>query len=274
MPDNRPVGVFDSGVGGLSVLGELVRQLPHEDFLYLADSAHCPYGPRSAEEIRQLSQAISRFLIDQGAKAIVVACNTASAAALTSLRAAFDVPFVGMVPAVKPAAALTASRRVGVLATRATVNGTLFNDVVERFAAGVEVLNQVADGLVERVEAGDVDEPATEALLHRYLDPMLTAGIDTLVLGCTHYPFLIPTIRRIAGPTLVILDPSSAVARQAGRVLAEHGLLAERDRSGQVSYFTTDDPAAFMRVLQQLAGEQRYGMVTAVTKVELSRQKA
>jgi glutamate racemase len=256
MPDNRPVGVFDSGVGGLSVLRELTRQLPHEDFLYLADSAHCPYGRRSPEEIRQLSQAIAGYLVDRGAKAIVVACNTASAAALAWLRATFDVLFVGMVPAVKPAAMLTVSRRIGVLATRATVDGALFNDVVERFATGVELLTQVGDGLVERVEAGDVDGPETEALLRRYLDPLLDAGIDALVLGCTHYPFLVPAIRRIAGPDLVILDPSPAVARQAGRVLAERDLLAERDRPGRVSYFTTGDPAAFALVLERLTGSR------------------
>jgi glutamate racemase len=256
MGDNRPVGVFDSGVGGLSVLRELIRELPHEDFLYLADSAHCPYGRRPPEEVRRLSREISALLIDRGAKAIVVACNTASAAALASLRAAFDVPFVGMVPAVKPAAAHTETGRVGVLATRGTVDGELFGDVVTRFATGVELMTRTGDGLVERVEAGDTDGPETMALLHDYLDPMLAAGIDALVLGCTHYPFLTPAIRRIAGPELQILDAGPAVARQAARVLAEQDLLAGRARRGRVAYLTTGDAESFRRVAARLMGRR------------------
>lgn len=255
MTDNRPVGVFDSGVGGLSVVRELIRELPYEDFLYLADSAHCPYGPRPAPEIRRLSHAISALLVERGAKAIVVACNTASAAALSSLRASFEMPFVGMVPPVKPAAMRTATGRVGVLATQGTVNGDLFADVVDRFAGDVELITRVGTGLVERVEAGEPDGPETEALLHAYLDPMLEAGIDTVVLGCTHYPFLIPTIRRIAGPELNVLDSGQAVARQARRVLAERSLLAERDRPGQIAYLTTGDPLMLGRVVARLMGE-------------------
>ena len=251
-----PIGVFDSGVGGLSVLAEIARQLPHEDLLYFADSAHCPYGPRPAEEIRRLSCAVVEFLLEQGAKLIVVACNTASAAALTHLRQTFAVPIVGMVPAVKPAATVTNRKVVGVLATRATVQGQLFAEVVEQFATGVEVIPQVCPGLVERVEAGEINGPEVEALLRRYLKPLLERGADTLVLGCTHYPFLIPAMRRIVGADVAILDPSPAVARQAGRVLAKRGLLNPKAGPGRRVYFTSGDPAAFAALLEKLMGER------------------
>ena len=187
------IGVFDSGVGGLSVLRHVRAQLPAADLLYLADTAHVPYGPRSLAEVRGFSAAITRFLRARGADVIVVACNTASAAALKPLRAAFpDVPFVGMEPAVKPAAEQTRSGVVGVLATPATFQGELFNSVVERFAQGVRVIPQVCPGLVEQIEAGALNTPATEQMLRGWVEPLLAQGIDALVLGCTHYPFVIP----------------------------------------------------------------------------------
>ena len=251
-----PIGVFDSGVGGLSVLAEIARQLPHEDLLYFADSANCPYGPRPTEEIQQLSRAVVEFLLGQGAKLIVVACNTASAAALTYLRQTFAVPIVGMVPAVKPAVTMTESKVVGVLATRVTLQGRLFSDVVERFATDIEVIPQVCPGLVERVEAGELNGPETEALLRRCLEPPLERGADILVLGCTHYPFLIPAMRRIAGADVAILDPSPAVARQVGRVLAERGLLNPKAEPGRRVYLTSGDPTAFAALLETLMGER------------------
>jgi glutamate racemase len=251
-----PIGVFDSGVGGLSVLAEITRQLPHEDLLYFADSANCPYGPRPAEEIRRLSRAVVEFLLRQRAKMIVVACNTASAAALTDLRRTFAVPIVGMVPAVKTAAMATDCKVIGVLATRATVDGQLFAEVVKRFAAGVQVITRVCPGLVEQVEAGEIDGPETEALLQRCLEPLLKRGMDTLVLGCSHYPFLIPAMRRIVGADVTILDPSSAVARQVERVLAEQGLLHPKAEPGRRVYFTSGDAAAFATLLEKLTGER------------------
>lgn len=247
---HAPIGVFDSGVGGLSVWREIVRCLPHEDTLYLADSAHCPYGARSAEEIRQLSAAVAAFLVDQGCKILVVACNTASAAALRYLRAAFEVPIVGMVPAVKPAVQQTHTGKVGVLATGVALDGQLFQEVQDRFADGVAVHSVTCPGLVELVEAGQTEAPETEILLRRCLNPLLSADIDVLVLGCTHYPFLAPVIRRIAGPGLVLLDPSPAVAEQTRRVLARGGLLSARTRAGQHTFFTSGEPAvlaAFLR---------------------------
>jgi glutamate racemase len=213
------LAVFDSGVGGLSVLRELRAQLPAADLLYLADQAHVPYGPRPAAEIRAFAEGLTRWLLEQGAQTIVVACNTASAVALRPLRAAFPgVPFVGMEPAVKPAAARSRARAVGVIATPVTFQGELFASVVDRFARGVQVLPQTCPGLVEQIEAGDLDGPRTRAILRAALAPLLEAGIDSLVLGCTHYAFVLPALAEIAGPGVEIIDPSPAVARQAARV--------------------------------------------------------
>ncbi len=253
MPQHA-VGVFDSGVGGLSVLREVVRRLPHHDMLYLADSAHVPYGPRRLEEIRALARGITSFLIDRGACVVVVACITASAASLHDLRAHFQVPIVGMEPAVKPAVEHTRSRHVGVIATQATFQGELFARLVERFAQDTVVHTQACPDLVERVEAGQTDGPETEALLRRYLEPMLAAGIDSLVLGCTHYPFLRPAIERViasAGKQVEVIDPAPAVARQTERVLErlDH-LVAEG--SGQVTYLTSGDPVAFEAQVRRL----------------------
>jgi glutamate racemase len=245
------IGVFDSGVGGLSVLREIVGQLPGYDLLYLADSAHVPYGSRQASEVRGYSRAITAFLVGQGACAVVVACNTASAAALHALRAQFGVPIVGMEPAVKPATERTRSRHVGVIATRATFQGELFARLVERFSHDVTVHTQACPGLVERVEAGLLDGAETEALLRDALSPLLEAGIDSLVLGCTHYPFLRPAIERVVGPGVEVIDPAPAVARQAGRVVQQQGARCAQG-TGQVTYFTSGDPAEFEAQIRRL----------------------
>jgi glutamate racemase len=213
------VGFFDSGVGGLSVWNAVIQRLPHLPTLYVADSAHCPYGPRPAAQIRQFARDIARFLLEQGATLVVVACNTASAAALTTLRAELPVPVVGMEPAIKPAVAQTRTGHIGVLATRGTVHGDLFRTTSARYAAGASVHVQVGEGLVECVEAGRADGPETEALLREVLHPMLGAHVDQIVLGCTHYPFLLPVIRRIVPPGVTVIDPAEAVARQVERVL-------------------------------------------------------
>lgn len=251
--DARPMGVFDSGIGGLSVLRALVRQLPGEDMLYFADTANCPYGARPRAEIERLSHAVAKFLVTHDAKLVVVACNTASAAALPALRARFDIPFVGMVPAVKPAAARSVTRKIGVLATAGTVQGALYSEVVERFANGVEVYTQVGHGLVELVEAGEVSGERVEAVMDGYLQPMLSAGVDTLVLGCTHYPFLMPAIEHVSAGQLVVVEPSAAIAAQAGRVLAEYGRLNSASQGRQV-YYTSGDPEQFSASLTRLCG--------------------
>ncbi len=245
-----PIGLFDSGVGGLTVLREVVRRLPGSDTLYFADQAHCPYGPRPLTEVRAFSEEITRGLLARGARCIVVACNTASAAALAHLRERFPhVPFVGMVPAVKPAAALTRSGTVGVLATPMTLSGPLFCNVVERYAGGVRVITQECPGLVERIEAGDLDGPATEALLGRYLAPLLAAGADVIALGCTHYPFLAPTIQRLVGPEVQLLDPSAAVARQVLRIIGEG-----TQGSSRRLFLTSGDVERLARAVRRLLG--------------------
>jgi glutamate racemase len=247
------IGVFDSGVGGLSVWREIARQLPHEDILYLADQAHVPYGSRSLDEVRALSEGVARFLLDQGAKIVVVACNTACAAALYYLRNLFpDTPFVGMEPAVKPAAERTRNGVVGVIATQTTFQGKLFASLMQRYACGVQVLTEVGSGLVEAVEAGALDTPETEALLHKHLTPLLQAGIDQLVLGCTHYSFLRPAIERVVGPDVAVIDPAPAVARQTARVLARRGLEADRDRVGRRVFYTSSDATAFAAMVGRL----------------------
>jgi glutamate racemase len=253
MSNTAPVGVFDSGVGGLSVLRELRKQLPHEDLIYFADQAHVPYGPRSMEEIQSFSKAITQFLLDQDAKLIVVACNTASAAALQHLRETFpQIPFVGMEPAVKPAAEQTASGVVGVLATPATFQGRLYASVVERFAQDVTILKDTCAGLVEEIEAGRLDGTETRRILETALTPMLSAGIDTVVLGCTHYPFVIPLIQEIVGPDVRVIDPAPAVARQAARLIREGDLGGASDGAGEIRYITSGGRSEFKRLISQL----------------------
>ncbi len=248
------IGVFDSGVGGLSVMREIAKLLPEEEIIYFADSIHCPYGKRSLREIRGFSQGIVRFLLDQGAGVVVVACNTASAAALSYLREKFSVPIVGMEPAVKPAALTTRSGKVGVIATKVTFQGELFAKLIERFATNVEVYTQVCPSLVERVEAGLLDDPETEGLLRAYLRPMLKAGIDTLVLGCTHYSFLRRTIEGIVGPEVRVIDPCFAVARQTKRVFEREGLRGEG--RGEHLFYTSGDPRVFTEMVKRLIGER------------------
>jgi glutamate racemase len=249
------IGIFDSGVGGLSVLRAIQRILPAEDLIYLADQAHVPYGSRTLNEVRAFSEDITRYLLAQGAKLVVVACNTASAAALHHLRQVTpQIPFVGMEPAVKPAAEHTQSGVVGVLATPATFQGELYASVIERFANVVTVLQDTCPGLVMEVDAGDLDTPRVRAILERALNPMLEQGIDTVVLGCTHFPFVIPTIEQIAGPTVRVIDPAPAIARQVERLLEINQLRAAHDEPGQVHFLTTGDPGQFAGLLPRLIG--------------------
>jgi len=261
-PPVAPIGVFDSGVGGLSVLRAIRQQLPALPVIFLADQAHVPYGPRSLEQVRSFSEAITRYLLDRGCKLIVVACNAASAAALQFLRQKFpDTPFVGMEPAIKPAAEQTRTGVVGVLATPATFQGALYASVVERFANGVTLLQHTCPGLVAQIEAGQLDAPPTRRILEDALRPMLAQGIDTVVLGCTHYPFVIPLIQEITGPGVRVIDPAPAVARQVGRVLESIGYLdvvgSEAAHNTQISVFLTTGKAASLRsLLPRLLGEE------------------
>jgi glutamate racemase len=251
-----PIGVFDSGVGGLSVLREIRRELPHERLCYVADSGHAPYGERPPEFIQNRSIAITRALIDRGAKAIVVACNTATGAAVQVLRDAFSLPIVGIEPAVKPAAAATRSGVVGVMATSVTLSSTNLLRLVGQYPAPGGTVMQACPGLVEQVEQGALDTPDTRALVEQYVRPLVSAGADTIVLGCTHYAFLAPLIRDAAGPGIAVIDPAPAVAREVRRRLAMASLLAPDDSAGGEEYWTTGDVAQATRVVSQLLGYQ------------------
>jgi glutamate racemase len=250
------IGVFDSGLGGLSVLREIRAALPGHPVIYLADQAHVPYGPRPREEVLRFSVGITRWLLSQGAGLIVAACNTASAAALYRLRQEFpETPFVGMEPAVKPAALTTHSGVVGVLATPATFQGELYASVLERFASSVTVLQDTCPGLVSQIEAGEVDGPPTREILEKALLPMISQGLDTVVLGCTHYPFIIPLIQEIVGPGIQVIDPAPAVARQAARLLEARGLVGHTSHAKPLTRFiTTGEPAIFQHRLKKLVG--------------------
>jgi glutamate racemase len=248
----QPIGVFDSGVGGLSVLREIRRELPAEDLIYVADSGYAPYGDRPEGYVRGRAVAIMGFLRSQGAKAVVVACNTATGIAVDALRARYDVPIVAIEPAVKPAAAQTRSRIVGVLATRQTLAGQKFARLVRTHAGDVEVLTQACPGLVEQVEAGELTSQSTRSLVEQYLRPLLDKGADTVVLGCTHYPFLEGLIREVAGPAVTVIDSAVPVARELRRRLEASALLAPDDHRGSETFWTTGSTGHVRAVIAQL----------------------
>lgn len=253
MKQTAPIGAFDSGVGGLSIMAEVRRLLPAEDMIYLADSAHCPYGVKPLEEIRKRTLEVSSYLIELGAKAIVVACNSACAAGLDQIREVHpEIPVIGVEPAVKPAHERTRNGKIGVLATSMTLNGTKFSTLVEKYGSDVEVYTRPAPGLVELVEEGKTDGPEAEAVLRQYLGPLLEAGVDTLVLGCTHYPFVRPLIQKIGGPDLLVLDTGEAVARQTGKVLEQKGLRNPGVAPGKDIFYTSGDPEEVGKVIRVL----------------------
>jgi glutamate racemase len=274
MPIDRTssIGIFDSGVGGISVLRAIREQMPDESVIYFGDQGHIPYGPRPMEQIREFSEAITKFLLEKNVKIVVVACNTASAAALKYLRETFpDLQFVGMEPAVKPAAEHTHTGRVGVLATPATFQGALYASVVERFANGVEVFQNTCPGLVQQIEQGNLNGKETRKILEEALLPMLGNDIDTVVLGCTHYPFVIPLIQEIVGESVRVIDPAPAVAKQTGRLLEAGGLRNDSDAQGDVKFYTSGDPEELESLLPQLLGES--GVIQAVRWLNDSRVK-
>ena len=227
------IGIFDSGTGGLSVLREIVRLLPDEKYVYFSDNAHCPYGEKSPEYIRERCRVITRTLLGKGADIIAVACNTATAAAIRTLREEFPVKFIGMEPAVKPAVLGTRTGVIGVLATAGTLKGSKYLTTKGNYEDGCTIVEHVGQGFVELVEGGLLTGPEAEAIVERSLRPLLDAGADTIVLGCTHYPFLLETLQEIAGPGIRFIDPAPAVARQLVRVMHEEGLLdgAEASRA-------------------------------------------
>ncbi|TWC51750.1 glutamate racemase [Pseudomonas sp. SJZ080] len=244
-----PIGVFDSGVGGLSVLAEIQRLLPNETLLYVADCGNIPYGEKTPEFIQQRCSVMADFFQQQGAKALVLACNTATVAGVADLRRDYpEWPIVGMEPAVKPAAAATRSGVVGVLATTGTLQSAKFAALLDRFATDVRVITQPCPGLVELIENGDLHSPALRELLARYVGPLLAAGCDTIILGCTHYPFLKPLLKQMIPEDISLIDTGAAVARQLQRLLAERELLAEGPaRAAQ--FWTSADPEHFANIL-------------------------
>src|SRR5438067_2645142 len=246
-----PLGMFDSGVGGLAVLAEMRRVLPREDVVYYADSAFFPYGSRSVAEIRDRCEAVTRELLGLGAKLIVVACNTATSAAIAHLRRSFDVPFVGMEPALKPAAEQTVAGKVALLVTPHTARGERLAALVDRYGAEVTVQTLPAADLAERVERGAIDDIETRELVRRYLEPLRTSGADVLALGCTHYAFLRSMISEEAGAGVTVIEPSEAVARQVQRVLAGARLLKSAG-AGSVRYLTSGEAQAFEDVRRRL----------------------
>lgn len=240
-------------MGGLTVAHSIIEQLPNESFLYFGDTAHVPYGPQSEAAIRQYSDSITRFLLEKDCKAIVVACNTATTAAIQELRATWpDIPFIGMEPAVKPGAKATKTGKVAVLATARTFQTQRYSSLMQRFASDVELLENPCVGLVERIESGQIEGPELEAFLKPILSPMLDAGADTIVLGCTHYPFLIPTFRKILGEDFHIIDPAPALARHLERVLRERNLLAPSNAAPHYEFFTSGPGSTFAQLAEHL----------------------
>jgi glutamate racemase len=256
MASDQPVGVFDSGLGGISVLREMQAFLPNERVIYYADNAYCPYGLRSPDEIKERSRLITGYLISQGAKAVVVACNTASAMAITHLRACYpETPIIGLEPAVKPAVALTKSGTVGVLATPRTVAGERLRWLIETHAGGVKVHTVAAAGLVELVESGVLSGPDVTAALGPLLDPMIEAGVDVVVLGCTHYPFLRDAIESYMGDDVPVIDSGKAIAKRAEFVLGGAGLLHDRGDSGDMTFLTSAPVDEVESVARLLLGQ-------------------
>lgn len=250
-----PIGVMDSGVGGISVLKHIHALLPHEHLIYFADSAHAPYGNKSPEEIKQRCFAVADFLITQQVKALVVACNTATGAAIADMRAAYDLPIIGMEPAVKPAAAASKNGIVGVLATVGTLKSAQFAALLESYGRNVEVITQGCIGLVECIERGELSNQSTKTLIQQYCEPLLEAGADTIVLGCTHYPFVRPLIESIVGSDVTIIDTGAAVAKQVQHKLVESESINQSTECAQILFFSNSPYDGAKQVIETLWGK-------------------
>src|SRR5438876_7936954 len=253
-----PIGLFDSGAGGLTILSALRQELPCENYIYFGDTAHCPYGLRSDAEVIKLSSQASQFLIDQGAKLIVVACNTASQTALNTLRATFSVPFVGVVPAVKPAARATKKGRVGVAATNQAAKALYLRQLIDEFAEGIEVFAVGCPELVALVEQGELDGPVAEEVVRVALEPILKEDIDVIVLGCTHFPALRPVIERITNKRVRVIDSGAAIARRCRSVLETEALMRlvqPVDAStGELNVWCSGNPHTFSTAASKILG--------------------
>lgn len=252
-----PIGVFDSGAGGLTILSALRQELPQEDYIYIGDTAHCPYGVRDDAEIAELTTNACRFLVQQGVKIIVIACNTASQAALNVVRSTFDVPFVGVVPAVKPAARATKRGRIGVAATNQAVKAVYLHHLIEDFAAGVQVYAVGCPELVTLVEHGELDGPIVEETLHHVLHPLLSKNIDVLVLGCTHFPAMRSAIEHVVGTNVLVIDSGAAVARRTHAVLDTEALVRPASANagmGTLNVWCSGNPEEFSHIASKVLG--------------------
>ena len=254
MDNNKPIGIFDSGIGGTSIWAEIHQLLPDEKTIYLADSKNAPYGQKSKAEIIALSCKNTEFLLNMDCKLIVVACNTATTNAIQELRAKYNVPFIGIEPAIKPAATHSKTQTIGILATQGTLNSELFNKNVEKFH-NTKIVEQVGHGLVQLIEKGEINSPEMTKLLRSYLNPMIEANIDYLVLGCSHYPYLIPQIKKILPEHIHIIDSGEAVARQTQNVLKEKVGLSNI-KNGEPLFYTNSDP----KVLSEILGNKYEGI--------------
>jgi glutamate racemase len=248
----NPIGVFDSGVGGLSVLREIHKLLPEEDLIYVADSAHAPYGDKSKEFILERSATIMDFFVSRNVKAIVVACNTATGAAVKELRPKYNVPMIAMEPAVKPASERSQTGIIGVLATNRTIDSNNFRILFARFADQVTIIPQACPGLVELVEQGNLNGDDIRALVAQYVQPLVAQNVDMLVLGCTHYPFLAPIIQEVAGAAVTVIDSGAAIARELKSRLDKTTLLSNRQAPGSVQFCSSDETGTAKRVISQL----------------------
>lgn len=244
-----PIGIFDSGLGGLTIYNEIHKLLPNENIIYLADSKNAPYGDKTKEEIIDISVKNTEFLLKQGCKLIVVACNTASTNAVKYLREHYEVPIIRVQPAIKPAALNSKTKVVGMLATKGTLESELLNETASRFAKGVKVVEQVGEGLVSLIEDGKMRSPEMTSLLNKYVRPMMDQDIDYLVLGCTHYPFLTDQIRQITGDRVCIIDSGEAIARQTRVILTEEGLLNESEQEGTRIFYSNKNKDILQQML-------------------------
>jgi glutamate racemase len=248
MTNNNPIGLFDSGIGGTSIWREIHDLLPNEDTIYLADSKNAPYGQKSKDEIIELSFKNTEYLLNHNSKIIVVACNTATTNAIKVLRAKYDVPFIGIEPAIKPAALNSEKHVIGILATQGTLNSELFHQTAEKFQ-DTKIIEQIGHGLVPLIENGEIHSPEMNRLLHTYLEPMIEANIDYLVLGCSHYPYLIPQIKSILPNHIKIIDSGEAVARQTKKILLESVGLSNDTKKGKAIFYTNANPKVLSEIL-------------------------
>ncbi|MDG5492875.1 glutamate racemase [Psychroserpens sp. SPM9] len=247
---HKPIGIFDSGVGGTSIFKEIHALLPHEHTIYLADSKNAPYGDKSQEEILRLSIKNTELLLEKNCKIIVVACNTATTNAISYLRNTYDIPFIGIEPAIKPAALNTQTKTVGILATKGTLSSALFHKTTDLYSNGITVIEQVGEGIVPLVETGKATSDEMKTLLKSYINPMLEADIDYLVLGCTHYPYVLPVLLELLPKHVKIIDSGLAVAKQTQLILKQHNLLNENKSRPENSFFSNGNPKVMEAILK------------------------